>query len=453
MKKTLLIFCIAIAILPSCMDNLEINNPKVAVDPSMKQGIETDICNYICSPNLRKSENRAVVSDLLIPYVYKGDTVMYVVNYEDGWDLFSTDHRVPMIIASSSEGRFDINAMSPSLKTYINSVANELYQIKETGKKEGTTYGLWNIVSVQNSEVDKKEVDVVPHAQGTQPGEDGYWVLLDRSAPVNTVYTSPKLTSTKWGQSFPWNVFIPYSVDKNYNTVQGPAGCESVAVGQFLYYTHYKDNRPSNTVTTATYDALNNKYVYSGSTASAWDGMAKDRYDTGTDKTAVFIGYIGQLLNTEYTSTYGEAYFKDAANLINRLGNFNYSVQTNMDYDYIRKQLASGRIVYARADDASGKGGHAFIIDRYQTITTTSISTYGWVGKDTNGNDTNEYDEEGNIIGYAFTYERENKVVSVNFMMNWGWNGSGDKTACDATNHSNWYVDEYNFKDRRYFLK
>lgn len=120
---------------------------------------------------------------------------------------------------------------------------------------------------------------------------------------------------------------------------------------------------------------------------------------------------------------------------------------------FIRKQLANGRIVYARADDASGKGGHAFIIDRYQTITTTSISTYGWVGKDTNGNDTNEYDDEGNIIGYAFTYERVSKVVSVNFMMNWGWNGSGDNTACDATNHSNWYVDEYNFKDRRYFLK
>lgn len=115
---------------------------------------------------------------------------------------------------------------------------------------------------------------------------------------------------------------------------------------------------------------------------------------------------------------------------------------------FIRKQLASGRIVYAYANDASGKGGHAFIIDQYQTITTTSISMYGWVG-----NDTNEYDDERNIIDYAFTYERESKVVSVNFMMNWGWNGSGNNTACDATNHSNWYVDEYNFKDRRYFLK
>ena len=50
---------------------------------------------------------------------------MYIANYEDGWELLSTDHRVPLVMASSDTGQFNISdttSMNPALLAYLNSL-------------------------------------------------------------------------------------------------------------------------------------------------------------------------------------------------------------------------------------------------------------------------------------------------------------------------------------------
>lgn len=42
----------------------------------------------------------------IVPYVYEGDTVMYVVNYAEGWELLSNDTSVPMVLAHAQSGSY-----------------------------------------------------------------------------------------------------------------------------------------------------------------------------------------------------------------------------------------------------------------------------------------------------------------------------------------------------------
>lgn len=57
----------------------------------------------------------------LTPYIYRGDTVMYIANYASGWDLFSADQRTPLVMLSSDTGAFDPNdpSMAPAFKSYL----------------------------------------------------------------------------------------------------------------------------------------------------------------------------------------------------------------------------------------------------------------------------------------------------------------------------------------------
>lgn len=124
-----------------------------------------------------------------------------------------------------------------------------------------------------------------------------------------------------------------------------------------------------------------------------------------------------------------------------------------MEYGYITSELIAGRAVYARSDNTGGEGGHQFIIDRYRSITESSTSTFGWVGTDNLGQDSNEYDENGNIVGYSFFYDRENKTSTYAYTMNWGWGiSSWDNVYFNASDNSEWNT-SYKFNTNRQFLK
>ena len=46
------------------------------------------------------------VSSMLEPYVMDGDTVAWIANYDEGWELLSNDRRSPLVLARSESGRF-----------------------------------------------------------------------------------------------------------------------------------------------------------------------------------------------------------------------------------------------------------------------------------------------------------------------------------------------------------
>lgn len=418
--------------------------------------IVKDIKNYITHLKFGEVKTLSKASEAysLSPYVYKGDTVMYIVNYTDGWELISTDHRTPLILASSATGYYDINstAMEPGPSAYISSVADELYQLKQIPDDNSQAYGLWQAITINNDEVNPESIEVAAKASGTQPGV-GYWELLNTTKPVTSVYTSSRLISTYWGQGYPWNQFVPFVAGST--TQHCLAGCTPVAGAQYLHYLHYKNNRPAATVTTAAYQSSSNTYIYTGSSSSIWDQMAKTYSSGGTNYAATLIGYVGKEINAKYGESSTPASFADLLSLINRSG-YNYSEQ-NIDYSYVLDQLRASNAVLTLAysldpkdKNKEKKVGHVFIIDGYERTTIASTSTFGWVGKDNIGNDTNEYDIDGNIIGYSFTYENENTTNSWVIMMNWGWdNDSSNNTRYTADNNAAWNANIYNFNSDR----
>lgn len=462
--KRLLLILIPICGLLSCSNEMEEEQSLVLMTKSSasvssnngETAIERDINNFITqmkfggiSAYSNDSQNYS-----LTPFVYEGDTVMYIANYASGWDLFSTDRRTPLIMASSDTGSFDPDdsSMAPAFRSYLYSVAEELHNVKQSGT-DGETYGLWNTVSIQNDEVDLQEIEVSPYATGTQPG-NGYWVLISTSSPVTTTYTSNKLTSTRWYQSSPWNAFVPFAPGST--TQHCVAGCSAVATAQYLYYLHYKNNKPASTVTTATYQSASNEYIYTGSSSTVWNQMAKTADVSGTDYAAIFIGHVGKSISTTYGASASGSDITKSKDFINSMG-YNYQV-SSMDYTYISRELVAGRAVLARAfdsnSDPNNPEGHQFIIDRYRATTTTTTSTFGWVGTDNLGQDSNEYDENGNIVGYSFFYTSDNATTSYAYSMNWGWKSTTwENVYFNASDNSSWNVDKYVFNTNRRFLK
>lgn len=456
MVKKMLIALVSLSLF-SCSGELEekpmlnsLKNKSIIQVERTDPAIVKDIKNYITHLKFGEVKTLSKASETysLTPYVYKGDTVMYIVNYTDGWELISTDYRTPLILASSATGYYDINstAMEPGPSAYISSVADELYQLKHITDDNSQAYGLWRAITINNDEIDPESIEVAAKASGTQPGV-GYWELLNTTKPVTSVYTSSRLISTYWGQGYPWNQFVPFVAGST--TKHCLAGCASVAGAQYLYYLHYKNNRPAATVTEAAYQSSSNTYTYTGSSSSIWNQMAKTYSNSGTSYAATLIGYVGKEINTAYGENSSGAFFEDVISLINRFG-YNYSKQ-DIDYSYVLSQLQTGNAVFARATSIDPAGGHEFIIDGYEKTTASTTSTFGWIGTDNLGNDTNEYDTNGNIIGYSFTYNTDNTTNSWAIMMNWGWDSSSYNNVRYAAGDLDWTAGniEYHFNVQR----
>ncbi len=208
MKKHSLLFLLSMLVFSACSDNYSDYLVLSKTKNQEKPNVLADITNYIKSTNAGRTRASSLTIE---PYIYKGDTVMYIANYGNGWDLFSNNHHVPMIMASAESGSFDTTTMSVPAKEYIENIANELHQVHKTSKESGMTYGLWNSVYVQNDEVDMADVTIAPQAEGTMPSENGYWVLIDRKNTAQYSNQIDHLTTTKWFQGSPFNSYIPYN--------------------------------------------------------------------------------------------------------------------------------------------------------------------------------------------------------------------------------------------------
>ncbi len=48
----------------------------------------------------------------LTPYIINGDTLLYIAQYENGWEIYSASKATNMVLFSSEEGNFDMNSPS-----------------------------------------------------------------------------------------------------------------------------------------------------------------------------------------------------------------------------------------------------------------------------------------------------------------------------------------------------
>ncbi len=421
---------------------------------------EKNLCEVASSQNVLAIKNyiskhhRSVsrsTENLLYPYIVDGDTVMYIANYGVGWEVFSNDPRTPMVLMKCEDGSFyptAFNNESP-FDAFFQNTAEYLKSVKKSDIASTDTINTeWLAYGLETFDLPSDESD----------SDEYHWVYVTTSSDYyhhEYTPTGGRLV-TKWSQSGNFSLFTPL-----INNNHAPVGCTAVAIGQYLYFTHYKDNCPENTVTEAIYDSKNNSYIFRGSSSTVWDSFATTyQYDSAyMTPTAIFLGWVAQKIDTKFGASSSSAGFRNATlSFFNNQTRLN-ATPSNYSKHLMVELLQKGYPVFIRAD--SEKGGHAWLIDYCESDGYVNSDYYIYVKKSPNPDSGEDIDVEGdflenptveNIRDFFGDVDVDIRMYSYSksFLMgNWGWGGYYDNVKIDASIPS-WPVDDMVFNSNQY---
>lgn len=451
MKQLFLLFIFAL-LLNSCRENSDdilILSDGVA-DVEELDGIEHDIMVNILSSRYGgyqkgRPATRAVAEVSLTPYVENGDTLLFVAQYKDGWEVYSTCHAVDMVPFSSDTGIFSLDDpdMPKALKDLIIETAKDFSQISRDNVE--VVHPSWKTAVVD--EEDLKQGYIIEKGNGKtkaisySEAPTGRWTLLKSEVISESTYNSPKLTITKWDQGSPWNKYSKYFINNENKLVPAVAGCEPVAIAQYLYYTHSLTGIPATTVDSAIPIDNGCDFTFTGNSSNAWNLMAVEYgYSvSGLNESAIFIGHIGRLLNAKYSLEDTSVPVTNKISLLNDIFKVSFS-HIDFDVSYVIRSLNEKYPVLTDArtnkkvnGDSQSEAGHLFLIDRYKQNIRKIKYTYGlirdpWTGPGPDPFMSDKVDENGNILQYAYTKEMEQTFTESSVAMNWGYSGYYDDT-------------------------
>lgn len=431
MKKALFISFL-LPLLYSCDDRIPAEKmPEESLVPQNQlTANESAITNYILQncPRSRGGEQPQ-----LVPYVVNGDTLMYVVNYEEGWELFSNDTKAPMVLMKSETGSFNPKSLSleDPLAEVFDNTAEVLSEMKNNPESESVTNESWAAYSntIGNPDPIKDPFGKLVHFKA--------WTV-NKVEEFETMPLGGRL-KTKWNQGFPYNKFT-----KIINNQYAKVGCGPLSSGQYLHWFHTHYGIPETTVTTAIQNADNSTFTYSGSSSEVWNSFLTEDGDTGVygiNATAVYLGYMGSLCKVKYGIEASPSYSGNIFNAINsQLGGI-VSYVYNAGKDEIFEVMKNGYPILAISDGTftgNGEGTdacHAYIIDYYvqKKHTITDFWAYRFekegefifdysvfFDENTTKEDIEKYYKDGPVTEEV-TVWREYFVK-----MNWGWGGYRD---------------------------
>lgn len=399
-------------------------------------------------------EEEGIGLDTIVPLTDGSDTLMYLVQYDNGWDVIAADKRGPLVVAMSEDGEFSITDTLPGFRTYLDAQKLYLKSMRYIAENNSNSdaFLFWSMIHPKD----------MPK---TRTLGSGYWEMYD-SESETTTEESGHMLQTAWGQKFPWNVYVPYDVEKPGDKCA--VGCVPVAGAQMLYYLHHKIGLPQNMYTSGGCTGNNNNFSFSFSnpTSTAWDNMALNSWEYSTAKkeqAALLMTYVGCLIDAEY-GTNTDAWTEDLGTLFSNLG----ISSTYEDYDSsiawesLKDEMPVIVDAYLENDKILGiindyHGGHAWVMDGWKTVTTRRTCYYGWV-------DSTWQDLKPNLDPIAPAAIRPDDMikykdfktetftfVSKSVLMNWGWDGASNDVYCTLDGAWSPYTDA-NFQYKRRML-
>lgn len=375
----------------------------------------------------------------LTPYEYEGDTVIYVANYEKGWELLSTDERTPIVLVSSETGSYNEDEMPESVKTYIASIAEEVAASKKVENKDNKQHEDWKIIHKRNDEA--KTRSGIEDYLG-----QGYWMLVSTTPVSYSTDSIDHLIQSHWYQESPFNRFVPYYTSGGV-TSHSNTGCSPIAVGQLLRFYQplwYIPMPPGDSSQYENlYNPITNKYTYTN-----WGYGTLELGGTGSScpRAAYFVGYLGEQMGADYTNGLGTVTKENMLNALN-LYMSNSFIMENMNYIKVLSILQSGYPVLTTATTGSnGSGGHAFLIDKYVTDITRYALLYAWVGNDIYGNPMNTYDEWGNVTSWVYSKTEYQTTGYSRISMNWGQYETSYNDLKFSVFDTDWVMDSYHYQ-------
>jgi hypothetical protein len=358
------------------------------------------------------------------PLVYNGDTLMYIFNFKDGWQVVSGDKRTEPIIASDEKGQLSTEGLdNPGVAIWLNDKADQIIQLKKQNPQVEYTEDIEQWVLIDKAAhfteenlakyrekygaIYSSEGDSVQLKSAYYPPPGYRWIrrLVRTSvSPWKTSSQKGPLLQTKWGQGTPWNTNVPDGwgvIDEKTNTkgwIPCPTGCTAVAMAQVLYYMHYKFGKPKGLYhsvrsTGHIYDSKNYSVSFSrgsyNSNSNRWGLMKKNRYSSGN------ASYVGDLM-ADVGNRVGMKYGADGSGAWPSSKGFSYygisCDKTDYKYTTVERELAKDKpvITVAWAKENTyrkwflGKKrvyyteGHSWVIDGYRKKQKTYTYTYQW---------------------------------------------------------------------------
>lgn len=414
--------------------------------PTAKSRNLSTIENYISKTRGKKT--RAATTNI-IPYIVNGDTVMFVANYpEGGFEIFSNDTRLPMVLAKSKTDSYypnHLGQLSP-FEEYMKDTAEKLQSIGVDSSSEPEDESLWSVYSIRDGSC----------SGGGDDGKVYQEVGIALESYSKEWTPAGGRLSTKWDQEGNYNQYTPLLIDGTGS--HSPLGCGAVAAGQYLFHSHNYFNSPTTTFTEAQYIASTNSYNFSSNNSSSWHLI-----DDGSDltikndkermkPTAIFLGYVARGVKTVFGKKQGDTSDSNTKLMTEFINN---SCSLNLDFHHfdflkIKEILSSGRPVYTSLFGNLSRSemaffdeliGHYCIIDYALAISETYYRIFAYVPQ---GNETPEIDQEedpdsceNNLEYYRNKYgEIYSEFLETNHSswvsINWGLGGKHDDMLINA---------------------
>lgn len=369
----------------SIYEDSDFNNSSVSI---------VDIKKYLYNNKMTKSEEK--IPEIVPIVAADRDTIMYLINYNNGWEIVSGDKRTPAIIAFSENGQLDMDSSNPGFLAWMNNTASNMKRIKHSADAE-LSFSLDEIAFYESlwSDSENKKMKVPP--VDLNPGVfTGEWVYVRTEVGIEHIKVVDHLTNTQWDQCYPYNQMCPNHCGNQ------PAGCVAVAGAQMLYYLYKFNGKPIMATPTITMDALLTSY-----------SIDKDK----TKDVASFLRQIGDLVNMHYRDEYSWAIPSDLQKVFRYYGYSSSYIP--FDNNKVEESLRKNIPVIVVAFDTFFKipnvfTGHVFLIDGYRLIRSYTRKLYKFVP-----------DQQNVPLPINFeTYRYETKYGSsfINYVkMNWGW--------------------------------
>ncbi len=420
--KKLLISLISLLCVVSCNDNVEI------ADFDSFQQSSTAISK---SSNLdlihqrigQKTQTRSNFQTNIEPYLYEGDTVMYIVNYEDGWELLSNDTSVPMVVAHADEGFFVKDSLPQSMMVYFDNIAKNLYDRIAAGLTNSDIVGEWNyfgdlpgiidpyfprdtfIVDVKDTLI-YGLVQIVNY--DTIIGS-GSWVPIDTIYHTVTIQNEGTLKiESEWSAGWPWNMFAPMYEKGNRQNNHA-----AVMVAQYLTYLRRMFNADFLVADSLTYDSSVGEYIPARYSTTILDHVANTIYDSSVEvqNAATVIRGITYDMNTIYYNGKPITELNKTRTYLTGLG-FGYQSRP-ITYNNLYNKLHSRIPLLLPILDNTATDNDFYCLAMATAVRRSLVKSrirYGWLGFDKNGNPTIEY-ENGTYYYKYQSYQSTDYIV------------------------------------------
>lgn len=433
----------------------------------------TDLENFVKFRRNTSKRSNLSVKEVKSYGFDSSQTLFYILNYNDGWEVVAADKRVQPSLAHGDSGEFTMDCDNEPMKFWMNMLAEDVLQTRRNHAEPQSTTTSADTATTNSTNsgtpaVSSSEEQYVDFWVGINATEDNtkvkfpsdpipvpddmyrYRYLIDTEQETVNIDIGPLLETT-WGQSTPWNTYCPLKTDGSNE--RAPAGCVAVAGAQTMYYLrNFFDLEVLSPISGICTGNINNyQQTLTNLSYTAWDNMAHDLYEPtyNTNLSALLLAYIGMMLEVDYGNDGTSADTMDLPDKVFTPYGIDCNTSDDYDSDHIIQNVTDSLPVILRGRDALLFGsGHAWVTDGYrrEVIRTTkyyirsvTMLTQAQLAE------LDKTDANQTVV--------EDSLTAEYIHMNWGWSASQDRWFSLAPEE--WWLKDNNGDDfrLRYYIK